>query len=416
MDLDAIAAVLDEQLAGVDAERERAYPGDPGGRQPVHTVYVPADRVRPGLAAAWGAQARAVLAEHAPDGAALAAATGVDGAGAEGAADLHRRVLAKLSVEPVEDLRVDLEDGFGAPGDAEEDAAARSAGRALREDVAAGTAPPFCGVRPKGLEPALRRRGLRSLALFLEELGELPPGFVITFPKVTSTGQVESAVWLCGRLEHELGLPGGALRFELQIETTQAILGPDGRATVAAMVHASEGRCTGLHYGTYDYSAACGVTAALQSMAHPVADQAKAVMLLAAAGTGVRLSDGSTNVLPVGGTAEVHAGWRLHARLVRRSLDHAYYQGWDLHPHQLPTRFLATYAFYREAFPAAAARLRAYRERIAGTVLDEPATAQAMAIALVRGLDCGALTAEEVEAASGADRAALDVLARRRVG
>ncbi|WHT18857.1 aldolase/citrate lyase family protein [Crossiella sp. CA-258035] len=413
MDLDAIAGELDRQLSTVDFERDRAYPGDPGGRQPVHTVYVPADRVRPGLAAAWGAQARAALAEHAPDGAALAAATGVDGA-----AGLRGRVLAKLTAEPIEDLRVDLEDGFGAPGEAEEDAAARSAGRALREDLAAGTAPPFCGVRPKGLEPALRRRGLRSLALLLTELvdGGLPPGFVITFPKVTSAAQVTSAVWLCGRLEQELGLAEGTLRFELQVETTQAILGPDGRATVAEMVHASEGRCAGLHYGTYDYSAACGVTAALQSMAHPVAEHARMVMLLAAAGTGVRLSDGSTNILPVGGSAEVHAGWRLHARLVRRSLDSAYYQGWDLHPHQLPTRFLATYAFYREAFPAAAARLRAYRDRIAGTVLDEPATAQALAIGLVRGLDCGALAAEEVEQAVGAQRAELEVLARRRIG
>lgn len=414
MDLDAIAAALDEQLSTVDAQRERDYPGDPGGRQPVHTVYVPADRVRPGLAAAWGAQARAVLLEHAPDGAAFAAATGVPGA-----AGLRGRVLAKLSAEPVEDLRVDLEDGFGAPGDSEEDAAASASGRALRADLAAGTAPPFFGVRPKGLEPALRRRGLRSLALFLTELigdSGLPPGFVITFPKVTSAAQVESAVWLCGRLEREFGLAEGALRFELQIETTQAILGPDGRATVAGMVHASQGRCTGLHYGTYDYSAACGVTAALQSMAHPVADHAKMVMLLAAAGTGVRVSDGSTNILPVGGAAEVHAGWRLHAQLVRRSLDHALYQGWDLHPHQLPTRFLATYAFYREAFPAAAARLRAYRDRIAGTVLDEPATAQAMAIALVRGLDCGALAEAEVAEAVGAGRAELDALARRRIG
>src|SRR3954452_7564450 len=100
------------------------------------------------------------------------------------------------------------------------------------------------------------------------------------------------------------------------------------------MVSAAEGRCTGLHYGTYDYSAALGISAAHQSMEHPAADHAKAVMQVAAAGTGVRLSDGSTNILPVGDRTAVHAAWRLHARLVRRSLERGFYQGWDLHPAQ----------------------------------------------------------------------------------
>src|SRR5215204_6327978 len=112
------------------------------------------------------------------------------------------------------------------------------------------------------------------------------------------------------------------------------------------MVHAAGGRCVSLHYGTYDYSAACGVAAAYQSMEHPVADHAKAVMQVAAAGTGVRLSDGSSNVLPVGDSAQVHAAWAVHGRLVRRSLDRGFYQGWDLHPGQLPTRFAATYGFF----------------------------------------------------------------------
>ena len=101
-------------------------------------------------------------------------------------------------------------------------------------------------------------------------------------------------------------------------------------------------------------------------------------MQLAVAGTGIRLSDGSTNLLPVGdGALEA---WRLHARLVRRSLERGFFQGWDLHPHQLPTRYLATYAFYREGYPEASARLRDYRALVAsGAVLDEPATVRALA-------------------------------------
>jgi citrate lyase beta subunit len=174
------------------------------------------------------------------------------------------------------------------------------------------------------------------------------------------------------------------------------VLGADGVATVARMVHAAQGRCVGLHYGTYDYSAACGIAAAYQSMDHPVADHAKAVMQVAAAGTGVRVSDGSTNVLPVGETDAVQGAWRLHSRLVRRSLERGFYQGWDLHPAQLPTRYAATYAFFRSGSDAAAARLSAYLERRATGVLDEPATARALAGFLLRGLDCGALDADEV--------------------
>ena len=96
-------------------------------------------------------------------------------------------------------------------------------------------------------------------------------------------------------------------------------------------------------------------------MEHPAADHAKAVMQVAAAGTGVRLSRRLDQRAAGRATrAAVHAAWRLHARLVRRSLERGFYQGWDLHPAQLPTRYAATYAFYRDGLPSAAARLRAY--------------------------------------------------------
>ena len=175
-------------------------------------------------------------------------------------------------------------------------------------------------------------------------------------------------------------------------------------------------RLTGLHYGTYDYSAFVGIAAAYQSLEHPVADHAKLVMQAAAAGTGVRLSDGSTNILPVGDADAVVGAWRTHHRLVRRSLEHGYYQGWDLHPAQLPTRFAATFAFYREGWAAAAARLRTYVDRQASGVLDEPATARALADFLLRGLDCGALSGAEVTEATGLDDDALARLAHRAGG
>jgi citrate lyase beta subunit len=367
---------IDALLAPVDAALSQRYPGERRERQPVHVVYVPADRYRLGLARRYGALAVAAVAEHGP---------------LSFADDVTERVLAKLAREPVEDLRIDFEDGYGRRPDEEEDAAAVAAASAVRDDP---HRPSAYGLRCKSLEAPTRRRAIRTLDVFLDTLGPPPPGFVITLPKVSAVEQVAAMTVLCGQLERAYGLAG--LRFELQIETAPAVLGPDGTATVARMIHAAEGRCVGVHFGTYDYTAAVGVAGRYQSLEHPAADAAKAVMQVAAAGTGVRLSDGSTNVLPVGDTASVRAAWDLHARLVQRCLTRGFYQGWDLHPAQLPTRFGATYAFYREGAAEAADRLERYLDRQLAGTLDEPATARALARFLVRGLDCGALDEAEV--------------------
>ena len=413
LDPDALTADLDARLADADAALARQFPGERASRQPVHTVYVPADRYDSGLVQRWGREALSTLDEHGGSPAELAAVLDLP---AELADEVVARVRRKLEQEPVEDLRIDFEDGYGPRPDAEEDAAVDASVKGLRESVDGGAAAPFHGIRFKSFEAPTRARGVRTLARFVEGLadgGALPDGFVVTLPKVTSVDQVEAMVHACEAIESGVGLPSGAVGFEIQVETPQAIVGPDGAALVARMLHASAGRCTALHYGTYDYSASCGIAAAYQSMEHPAADFAKAVMQVAAAGTGVRLSDGSTNILPVGDRNRVHAGWALHARLVRRSLERGYYQGWDLHPAQLPSRYAATYAFYREGLPAAAERLRNYVGQVDAGVMDEPATARALADFVVRGLDCGAVDDGEVASLTGIDRARLDVLAKR---
>ncbi|MGW7491591.1 DUF6986 family protein [Streptomyces sp. NPDC054786] len=419
---DTVREGIGAALAQVDADLARRYPGDPGTRQPVHTVYVPGDVFAAGTLRSWGDQALAALDEHAPDAGALAAVLGIPDALA---VDVHDRVRAKLTREPVEDLRIDFEDGYGPRPDAEEDeAAARAAalvaaafrGGTSRPEAGGGTAAPYMGIRMKCMEAAVRDRGIRTLDIFLTGLmaaGGLPDGLVLTLPKVTYAEQVTAMVRLLEAFEKAHGLESGRIGFEIQIETTQSILGADGRATVARMIEAAEGRATSLHYGTFDYSASCGVSAAHQSLDHPVADHAKAVMQVAAAGTGVRLSDGSTNVLPVGATDRVHAAWRLHHGLVRRSLARAYYQGWDMHPAHLPTRYAAVYTFYREGLEQAAARLAAYVAKAGGDVMDEPATAKALSGYLLRGLDCGAVDAAEVARLTGLTRADLDALAGR---
>ncbi|MFJ2236638.1 DUF6986 family protein [Streptomyces sp. NPDC087859] len=409
----AVSEEISASLAPVDAELERRYPGDPGTRQPVHTVYVPGDAFTADTLRSWGDQALAALDEHAPDAASFAAVLGLSGELAE---PVYSRVRAKLAREPIEDLRADFEDGY--QGKDEDQDAARAA-RLIAEAYRNGTAAPYMGIRMKCMETAVRDRGIRTLDIFLTglmEAGGLPEGLVLTLPKVTYAEQVTAMVRLLEEFEKARGLEPGRIGFEIQIETSQSILATDGTATVARMIQAAEGRATGLHYGTFDYSACLGVSAAYQASDHPAADHAKAIMQVAAAGTGVRVCDGSTNVLPVGPTAKVHDAWRLHYGLTRRALSRAYYQGWDMHPGHIPTRYAAVFAFYREGFEQAAARLARYANHTGGDVMDEPATAKALGGYLLRGLDCGALDIAEVARLTGLTRTDLERFAAPRRG
>ncbi|GAA0187793.1 DUF6986 family protein [Glutamicibacter creatinolyticus] len=407
----ATLAAVEDQLAATDQLLATSYAGDTGARQPVHTVYVPADRYTAELPARWGANA-------------LAAVGGAEGL-AELAGNLGLRegqklgalVAAKLRGEPIEDLRLDFEDGFGHRTDAEEDAAAAVAADAVAGAVAAGTAPAFIGIRFKCFEAETRARAVRTLDVFISQLashGPLPQGLRLTLPKVTTVAQVEAMVFLAEKLEAAHRLEVGSLRFEVQVETPQVIITADGTHPVAQLIHAGKGRVSSLHYGTYDYSASLGVAAAYQSMEHPVADFAKDVLQVVVAGTGVELSDGSTNILPAGDPENVAAAWALHARLVRRHLERGIYQGWDLHENQLVTRYLATFSFFRENLEAAATRLRNYVHKIESAIMDEPATARALARYIHRGLTCGAVEEEEVAALAQISVAELEALALNR--
>ena len=379
-----------DDVARVTARLSTVERSWPVGRQPVHTCYVPAGRIIGSTIADWGREAldsiEPDLLPELPEG-------------------VLDRVEAKLRREPIEDLRIDFEDGYGAPEDDVEDMDAESTAHLVSRWLEQGVAPPSFGVRIKSFDTkALRERGLRTLDIFLTALGEVPPGFVITFPKVTSVDQVE----VFGEV---LDLFDKDLTFEIQVETTQSIVDGEGRLAIPRFIEAGRGRVTGLHFGTYDYTAGCGLSAAQQHLAHGACDFARHVMQVSAAGTGVRLSDGSTNVLPVGDQKQ--HGWDTHYRLVRRSLEHGFYQGWDLHPVQLVTRYAAVYAFYREGLDADAGRLKSYVQRVSGGVLDEPATAEALSSFFLRAVDCGALDPVEVQVATGLDESALRGLVAR---
>ncbi|WP_369812846.1 aldolase/citrate lyase family protein [Frankia sp. R43] len=400
-------AALTATLGRLDAELAARHPGDPGTRQPVHTCYVPADRVHPDIVGEWGRAAREALTRHAPDPDTLALVT-LGGSAAALAADVYTHVSRTLAAEPVQDLRVDLEDGYGIRADSAEDADAVAAARAMRSAAAAGTLPACYGLRPKSLDAAVRARGLRSLDLFLTTLAGddgPPPGLVVTLPKVSAPEQVVVFCDVLTSLEHQLGI--GPVALEIQVETPAAVMG------LPALVAAAPGRLTGLHVGTYDYSAALGISAADQASDHPAVELATALMQLAAAGTGVRVADGSSNLLPVGAAADVHAGWRRHGELVRRAWSRGLYQGWDLHPAQLVSRHAAVAGCLLRGLPDALRRLADYAAaRASGSVADEPATARALAGHVLRALDAHLLDDTRLRTA-GLDRATVSRLGGR---
>ncbi len=404
----------------------RQYPGERAGRQPVHTVYGGAHLFKADTTRRLGELALDSLAAYAPDGATLAAAMGLAPAPALDAAALraiHARVTAKLEREPVEDFRIDFEDGFGARPDAEEDEVAGAAANEVARGLREGLLPPFIGIRIKSFGEEWKARGARTLGLFIDRLlaetgGRLPDGFVVTLPKVTVAEQARALVRLFEILERRHGLPAGTLRMEIMIEVTQALLGPDGRSPLPGFLQACEGRCTAAHFGTYDFTASCNITAAHQTMDHPLCVLATGLMVLAYAGTGIFLSDGATNLMPVGphratsaqpltaaqiaeNRAAVHGAWRLAHRHIRRSLDSGLYQGWDLHPAQLPVRFATCYAFFRESLGAAAERLRNFVDKasqatMVGDVFDDAATGQALLNYFLRALSSGAIDEADV--------------------
>jgi citrate lyase beta subunit len=433
------------------------YPGDSSARQPVHTVYGGAHLFTANVSRKAGDAAIRTVDEYAPDFVSFAKAIGMPGSAelpsdpfqvarlrsrleqseASGtstdaerlAFTVYQRVREKLQREPIEDFRIDFEDGYGNRPDAEEDGHAIAAAEQVSEGIQAGALPPFTGIRIKPLTEELRERSLRTLDIFITTLvkhagGQLSPHFItnffVTLPKVTAPEQISALVEVFELLEKATGLPDGSLRMEFMVETPQSIFNDRGASSLPRFLDAAGGRCAGAHFGTYDYTASLGITAAHQRMTHPACDFARHMMQVAFAGTGVWLSDGATNILPVPvhrgdnltreqsdeNRRALHRAWALHFSDVQHSLVNGYYQGWDLHPAQLPTRYAAVYAFFFESMNAASERLRTFIARAAqatlvGDVMDDAATGQALLNFFLRAFNCGAITAAEAQALSG---------------
>jgi len=448
---------ISARLSEANREFAARYPGESFRRQPVHTVYGGAHLFKSDTTGRLGALALRALDAYAPNFAAFARSLELPGAdelpdsvsddtsvraalerdesgfraerpGVWLAHKVYTRVTEKLRREPVEDFRLDFEDGYGNRPDAEEDGHAASSAAEVARGMAAGTLPPFIGIRIKTFSEELYARSSRTLDIFLTTLlaesgGRLPANFVVTLPKVTVPEQVSALADLFDLFEREAGLAAGSLKLELMVETTQSIINRRGECALPLLVEAGRGRCMAAHFGTYDYTASCQITAAHQHMTHPACDHARHAMQVALGGTGVWLSDGATNIMPVpvhrapeGGAlgdeevAEnlrtVQRAWRLHFEHIQHSLRNAFYQGWDLHPAQLPTRYAAVYTFFLESLGAASERLKNFVEKAAratlvGDVFDDAATGQGLLNYFLRAVNCGALSEEEATRLSG---------------
>lgn len=403
------------------------HPGERTGRHPVHVVYGGAHLFAHDTARKLGAVALRTLDEYAPDAGSLARAVGLIGDD-ERARARHRavfeRVREKLTREPVEDLRADFEDGYGQRSHDDEDLHAVAVGRALARGMNERTLPPFVGIRVKALTGETASRALRTLDLALTALAEssrgaVPEGFVVTLPKVTLSEEVATLCDALDSLERSLSMRPNAVGVELMVEAPRALVSASGEAALPSLVRAARGRCVAAHFGAYDYTAACGVAASEQSLAHPWCDHARHAMLTSLWGTGVRLSDGATTQLPIAphklpsteaerdaNRAAVHGAWRIARGDVSRALSQGFYQGWDLHPAQLVSRYATVYDYFLRELDASGARLRRFVSQAAratqsGGAFDDAATGQALVNFFLRAIDAGALGESEAASQAG---------------
>ncbi len=440
-----------ERLSKSNKHYDSIYPGDSSSRQPVHTVYGGANLFKAAAAKKLGGIALRNLESYAPNFCTLAHILKFPGAeslptkpdeiqaltqsiekdekamrvsypSAWLAYTVYKRVVDKLQQEPIEDTRIDFEDGYGNRPDEEEDNHALQAANEVAQGMVDRTLPPFIGIRIKTFTEECRVRGVRTLDLFLTQLlsktgGKLPDNFVVTLPKVVNAGQVTALAELLDIIEDRHQLKNGSIKIEIMIETPQCIIDEEGNNAIIRFVKAAAGRCRSAHFGTYDYTASVNITAAHQKHTHSACDFARLAMQVALAGTGVTISDGATTSMPIAPhkpTADtpltiqqtlenqqvVSDAWKLHFDNITHSLVHAYYQSWDLNPAQLPIRYAAVYYFFLTGLEDASHRLKQFLNKAAqatlsGNTFDDAATGQGLLNFFLRGIACGAITEDE---------------------
>ncbi len=427
----------------------RAAPPKTGTRTPIHVVYGGADRYTSDTAKKFGRLALRSIENYAPNFVEFAKAMWLSGADtlpaypdlilelesrltwepdkvkvtnypAWSAWTIYNRVIQKLAHEPVEDFRIDFEDGYGIRSDEEEDSHCLSASEQLAITLRGTDAETvYCGFRIKSFHRATYDRSVRTLDLFISNLikttGQaLPRNFVVTLPKITRAAEVTILAELLDRIESQNGQPADSIKIEIMIETPESIL------ILRELVESARGRCVAAHFGAYDYTACFGITAVHQHLKHDACNYARQMMQIHPSPLGVRLSDSVTTELPVAvhrgdllipaqineNRRAVHKAWRLHFNNVTNSMINGFYQSWDLHPAQLPARYAAVYSFFLESCEDQGRRLKSFiseatKAAVVKNQFDDAASAQGLLNFFIRGFGCGAFTEPEVLEATG---------------
>ncbi len=329
---------------------------------------------------------------------------------------LHTKVLNKISTDPLEDYRIDFEDGYGVRSDAEEDHHASSTATILAQLAKRGQTPRHVGFRIKPLSMAGMRRAFRTLTLFVDRFvaehavhGSVKR-LIVTLPKVTNAEQVATVVDILENFEERYQLSAGFFVLEILIESPEAFLSVDGTIPMASIIAAARGRCQSLHFGVYDFTSALGIGSAGQSIDHLACDFARLWMQIAAGlAPGLGLSDGIISRLPIvpkvltaASEADFKAAWRYNFQQIMRSLSLGFYQGWDLHPAQLPVRHIANYAFVMRELEGAVGRLKTFCEKAStashiGGVFDDRASVLGLLNFFDRAQLSGVLSATEIQ-------------------
>jgi len=338
---------------------------------------------------------------------------------------VHQRTLQKLNTQPVEDYRIDFEDGYGFRGDEEEDSHAVSAAHELAECFLENNITLFSGFRIKSLAPETFGRSVRTLHLFLENFltksgGRLPENFAVTLPKVSDRKEVKQLCRYLKKIEKKAGLDKGSIKIEIMVETPLAIVNKKGRIALASLIAAAKDRCTSAHFGAYDYTASLGIASSHQQLRHEACSFARQMMLIALSPLGIRLSDSVTTEIPVPihrgeklsktkaeeNKRAVHSAWRSHFDNVTHSMTNGFYQSWDLHPNQLVARYAAVYSFFLDGMEAQADRLKVFIEKatqanLTGNKFDDAASAQGILNFFKWAIECAAITEQEVVETTG---------------
>jgi len=412
-------------------------------RNPVHVVYGGADRFSAQTPAKFGKLALQSIGNYAPNFVEFANAMWLKGCDTlpiyeDVVADLefklienaemvkqenysawfawtiYNRVIEKLKREPIEDFRIDFEDGYGIRSDEEEDSHAILASTELVNSFLNQTITLFCGFRIKSFQAETFQRAVRTLELFLTNLLEktnniLPENFVVTLPKITRAEEVTVLDELLTEFEKQNNLAPNSIKIEIMIETPEAIL------EIKNLAEAAKDRIVAAHFGAYDYTASFGITAVHQHLKHDACNFARNVMQIALSPLGIRLSDSVTTEMPVPihkgenltnqqikeNKQVVHQAWRLHFNNVTHSLTNGFYQSWDLHPAQLVARYAAVYSFFLESFDEQSIRLKRFLDKatkatMSGNQFDDAASAQGLLNYCIRAVSCGALSESEV--------------------